>query len=178
MKTLRRCVLIAMLAAVPLQASAEALCKQSKLKTVAADHPECLYFSGTEQFRSKDFAGAARYWQRLVDTKSVPIEHAHLRIDAHNNLGFLYFTGQGVQQDRKRALEYWSLAYHAGHEEAAYHLCHAYMEEGEPADRRAQGRAYCREASRRYARLDRKERKEAAEIMAQIEKFEKRAVAR
>lgn len=66
--------------------------------------------------------------------------------------------------------QYWLPAEKAGHEEAAYHLCHAYEEEN---PKLALG--YCREALRRYGKV---EGTENGEVVAQLRLYINRLEAR
>lgn len=62
--------------------------------------------------------------------------------------------GLGVRQDRERAIQaYWLPAHKAGHDEAGYHLCHAYADE-----RPKWALGYCREALQRYSKAGAAER--------------------
>ena len=83
--------------------------------------------------------------------ESVPLEYEHLRTSAYNNLGYLYFMGQGVKKDRSVAIEYWIHASTLGHEESTYHLCHAYGDAKESGYDPKKALGYCREALRRYS---------------------------
>ncbi len=145
-------------------------CQLQKLEDLSADDPECYFYSGTTAFRAKDFEKAASYWKSLISLKSVPVEAEHLKVDAYNNLGYLYFYGNGVKINKKAALEYWAYALKAGNEEAAYHLCHAHAERKEPTYNPSVALGYCKEALRRYALL--KERDEQIEdIVSQLRSY-------
>ncbi|MDN3575730.1 hypothetical protein QWZ03_02960 [Chitinimonas viridis] len=68
-----------------------------------------------------------------------------------------------MKQDQKRAIQqYWLPAEKAGHEEAAYHLCHAYAD---AAPKLALG--YCHKALRSYRKL-RKADEDNRAIVAQL----------
>lgn len=124
-------------------------CQEPKLETVASDHPECRFYRGTRHFREKEYSAALQEWLAVVDTKDIPKEFEHLRLSAQNNLGYLYYMGWGVKRSSETAIQrYWLPAEKAGHEEAAYHLCHAYAD-----DSRKLALGYCREALRRYNKL-------------------------
>jgi tetratricopeptide (TPR) repeat protein len=153
------------------------LCKQHKLQTLPAMHPECPFYTGTAKYREKDYAAARTQWQALIDLKSVPREDEHPRIDAYNNLGFLYYTGRGVPRNHTRAIEYWGYAVIAGHEEAAYHLCHTYGKVDEPEYDPQRALGYCREAVRRYGQLKEQDQG-TAEVIAQLKTYIERLEAR
>lgn len=139
-------------------AASAAPCAVPELEKRDADHPECLYFTGTAAYRDKDFATSARVWGQLVELQLPTIEHRHLQVDAANNFGFLLFTGKGVDKDIRRAMRLWEDASAHGQEEATYHLCHVYGHRDSPDFARDTALIYCREAHRRYARLSEEER--------------------
>ena len=151
-------------------AMAAVKCDLPELDAVEKADPQCLFYTGTQHFREKSYESAVTSWKQLVALSDVPLEHEHLRTDAHNNLGYMYFMGWGVAADRKTALEYWSYAYKAGHEESAYHLCHYYGEPKEPVYRRQLAKGYCKEALRRYEQLGAK-LNESAEVIRQLNGF-------
>ena len=140
-------------------------CREAKLEKVSDVDPECLYYKGTRLFRSKDYAGASVQWQALVDLKDISKKSAHLQDDANNNLGYLYYMGWGVEKDRMRAIQqYWIPAEQRGHDEAGYHLCHAYATSN---PKLALG--YCSEALRRYERQKALDVDES-EVVSQLKK--------
>ncbi|WP_431048518.1 hypothetical protein [Roseateles sp. L2-2] len=147
-----------LLVTVATASAAAANCDVPKLEQVDAADPQCLYFTGTGAYREKDFATSARVWGQLVELKLPTIEHRHLQLDAANNLGFLLFTGKGVDKDRKRAIRLWEDASAYGQEESTYHLCHVYGDRDSPDFKREVALIYCREAHRRYERLSEEER--------------------
>lgn len=138
-------------------------CQEPKLEALAETHPECRFYKGTSYFRAKEYSSALDQWQVLVDLQDIPKEFEYLRVDAQNNLGFLHFMGWGVKQNKEWAIQqYWLPAEKAGHEEAAYHLCHAYAKESPEL-----ALGYCREALRRYDKIGRTDG-DTNEIIAQI----------
>ncbi len=152
------------------KAVAEDRCQLKDLESVSASHPECLFYSGTAAFREENYSEAARFWKKLISTRSVPIEYEHLKISAYNNLGYLYFFGHGVAPDKKAAIKYWMHATKAGNEEAPFHLCHAYAEEKEPGYDPGRALGFCKEALRRYELLE--ERPEGTEqIVRQLKRY-------
>lgn len=144
-------VFLALAFSVAQKVSAAGNCQLEKLTDTAADGPLCLYYMGTAAYREKDFEQAAKNWKALIALKSVPSELAYLKLDVYNNLGFLYYSGMGVKTDKLAAIRYWKYTFKAGHEEAAYHLCHAYADRDEAAYSPRAARGYCKEALRRYA---------------------------
>lgn len=148
-------------------------CTEPKLEQVASTHPECRFYKGTRHFRAREYEAASQEWLALVNAQDVPKEFEHLRVSAQNNLGYLHYMGWGVKQDRALAIQqYWLPAEKAGHEEAAYHLCHAYAE-----DNPKLALGYCREALRRYAKLGNTDG-DNSEVVAQIRRHIARLEAR
>jgi hypothetical protein len=137
---------------------AAANCTLDDLTDTPADGPLCLFYMGTSAYRDQDFAQAARHWQALIALKSVPAEQAHLKLDVYNNLGYLYYLGMGVKTNKVAAFDYWKYAYKAGHDEAAYHLCHAYADRKRAEFNPRVAREYCTEALRRYAAHEQRDR--------------------
>lgn len=150
-----------------------AACEEPKLESVPSTHPECYFYKGTRHFRAKEYSAALEAWLAVVNQKNLPKELEYLRVDAQNNLGFLYYMGWGVKQNSALAIErFWQPAEKAGHDEAAYHLCHSYVDEG---SKLALG--YCREALRRYTKGGRTD-SDDSEVVAQIRKYLSRLEAR
>lgn len=74
-------------------------CKEPKLESMSSSHPECLFFKGTRHFRAKEYLAASQEWLALVHATDIPKEFEHLRVDAQNNLGYLFYMGWGVKQN-------------------------------------------------------------------------------
>lgn len=148
-------------------------CQEPRLESVPSTHTECHFYKGTRHFREKEYSAALREWLALVDKKDIPKELEHYRASAQNNIGFLYYMGWGVKQNSALAIErYWLPAEKAGLDEASYHLCHAYADEG---NKLALG--YCREALRRYSQSGRAD-SSSSEVVAQIRKHLSRLEAK
>ena len=142
-------------------------CSLPALKDKSNEHPECLFYVGTKNFREKNFAAAFGSWERLRTLEEVPPEFDGYKVDAYNNLGYLHYMGLGTKANPKLALEYWKLAYKAGHAESSYHLCHAYgdADQSEYSPKAALG--YCEEAIRRYGKASDVE----PEILQQLRQY-------
>lgn len=145
-------------------------CELEGLTNVPADDVQCYFYRGTGAYRAENYKLAAANWKSLIALKSVPVEHQHLKVDAYNNLGFLYFYGDGVKQDKKTAIEYWNYAYGAGNEESGYHLCHAYGKASEPMYNPKLALSYCKDSLRRYEAL-KDEEHEQDEIIRQLRSY-------
>lgn len=143
-------VLGAMLSAPAIGAS---MCPLEELKNKAASSPHCHFYQGTAAYRDEDFELAAKHWKNLIALKSVTADERYLQVGAYNNLGFLYFNGNGVAVNKPAAIDYWTFASNSGNEESTYHLCHAYADRKEPTYNPGLARANCTEALRRYELL-------------------------
>ncbi len=131
-------------------ASAAPMCTEPELSSYAADDARCYFYAGTAAYRAKDFKTAVVKWKALAALPELPVELEYLRLSAYNNLGFVYFYGLAGETDKQAALAYWKDAFKAGHDEAAYHLCHAYAVAQEPTYAPKLARGMCKEALRRY----------------------------
>lgn len=138
---------------------------------------ECLFFSGTQHFRGKEYPRALALWQQLAELPEMSAELEAYRLDAYNNVGFLLYMGWGTAPQRQKSLQLWQSAYKAGHAEATYHLCHFYGEPAEPEYEPALALRYCREALLRYKKLgDRPGQSEA--VVKQLELYVSRLESR
>lgn len=148
-------------------------CQEPKLESVPSTHTECYFYKGTRHFRAKEYSAALKEWLAIVEKTDIPKELEHLRVSAQHNIGFLYYMGWGVKQNSELAIErYWLPAEKAGHDEAAYHLCHAYADSG---NKLALG--YCREALRRYSNGGQTDGEDGV-VVAQVRKYIARLEAR
>ena len=129
------------------------MCAREELKNFSASDARCYFYAGTAAYRDKNFKLAAENWKKLIALKGIPIELEYLRVDAYNNLGFLYFYGKETSPNKKLAVEYWTYAMNAGHEESTYHLCQVYGDSEQPTYNAKLARGYCREGLRRYESL-------------------------
>lgn len=124
-------------------------CELAGFESRAPDHPQCLFFSGTRSYREADYESAFAYWERLRALPSIDPSFESLRVDAYNNLGYLFFKGWGTARDLETAIRYWQQATDLGHHEAPYHLCHLLADPAGPSYRPARALGYCRLSLRR-----------------------------
>lgn len=80
--------------------------------------PEAMNTVGSYYLRGKrgfpvDLSKAVEMFQRASELGSV---------EANNNLGNLYYNGEGVQMDKKKCIHYYQVAAMMGHEVARYNL--------------------------------------------------------
>ncbi len=150
------------------------LCELEAASDYPKDHPACLFYTGTDHYRSERYAEARAAWQELVVLPAAEEEARRLFAAARNNLGYLQFNGLGVDQDRAAAVELWKSAAAMGNEEAEYHLCHAYIDAPKPLGDPAAALVHCDQARALYQGMA--ERTEAQEsVLAEVERY--RAVA-
>ena len=115
-----------------------------------ANDPKCVYFSGTKAFRNKNYELAAKYWEQIILLTPTSYEHLELKIDALNNLGYLLFYGDGINQNQNKAIEYWEKAASMGHLESEFHLCHGYADRNEQTYNKNRALLHCYKAQLIY----------------------------
>ena len=118
-----------------------------------ADHPACLYYTGTWHYRNERMEQAATSWSGLVGRDDLGGEYDELRTNALNNLGYLRFYGLGLEEDKTAAIGLWREAVSLGHDESEFHLCHAYGDANEPTYNAVRARRHCRRADAIYSAL-------------------------
>ncbi|MFG0720054.1 hypothetical protein ACF8PU_00010 [Pseudomonas sp. GLN_6] len=77
------------------------------------------------------------------------------------------FFGFGTDKNQSIALEYWKSAILMGHEEAEFHLCHAYADIDETTYHAAKARKHCNKALLIYKSMEPKDN----EILRSIEHY-------
>jgi TPR repeat protein len=123
---------------------------EGKVRDYSQDHPLCLFFTGTEHFRNKEYLKASVKWQELISLPVVPKEYDSLVSDASNNLGYLYYHGLGVNPNMVRGLQFWRRASELGNSESEYHLCYAYGEKSSAVFSREDAKKHCDKAEFLY----------------------------
>lgn len=169
---IRPVIILAILAFCPNLAALES-CDPNDLNLPPGDaHPEHLFYVGTCNYRNKDYAEAARLWNKLLETQGIDSEYHPLQVSAHNNLGYLLFYGYGVSENKIEALNHWNKAISMGHTESEFHLCHAYADTDEPTYDPVKARLHCNKAELIYKGIE--ERDEIQEdILAIIKKYQR-----
>lgn len=115
---------------------------------------EKLFYTGTCHFRNKDYDLSVENWLKLASLENIDPEYQDLQIDVLNNLGYMRFFGYGIEKDQWAAIEYWKQAILMGHEEAEYHLCHAYADRDEPTYTLPRARKHCKKALLIYSGME------------------------
>ena len=77
------------------------------------DDPVAMTHMGRTHYHKRDFGKALEYW-----TKAAELGH----VDAHCCLGDLYYNGNGVEKDEKKAVYHLEQAAIGGHPQARHHL--------------------------------------------------------
>lgn len=85
----------------------------------------CQFYLGTKAYRHQRFTLAAAHWQEVLELP--PTSAPALRASAQNTLGFLYFYGKGIKQNKAQGIRLWQAAAQQGAPEAFLHLGHAYQ---------------------------------------------------
>ena len=128
---------------------------------------EQLFYTGTCHYRNEDYAPAVESWKKLSALENIEPEYEELQIDVLNNLGYMMFFGYGTEQDQEKAITYWQKAIMMGHEEAEYHLCHAYADKDESTYNLHKARQHCKKALLIYRGME----KPNKEILKDINRY-------
>ncbi|WP_444996113.1 hypothetical protein [Aliikangiella sp. IMCC44359] len=118
--------------------------------TQESDIAERLFYEGTCHFRNKDYDQSVILWRKLSTLDIIDQELKELQISSLNNLGYLLFFGYGTEENKQKALAHWHKAVSLGHDEAEYHLCHAYADKKEPTYDQAKALLHCYKAKSIY----------------------------
>lgn len=161
--------ILVMMLSVNLQAEESCTMESIGLEASSAI-PLQLYYTGTCHFRNGDYQEAAEQWMKLAEMKDVPREYAELQTNCANNLGYLLFFGDGVEKDPLKAVSYWTEAAAQGHEEAEYHLCHAYADANASTYDPVKAIPHCDRAAKIYGAIQSRNEDQSI-IFDQIQKY-------
>ena len=120
----------------------------------STSHIEQLFYTGTCHYRNKDYALSVESWERLSQLEPHNTAEKQLKVDVLSNLGFMKFYGLGTRKDQALALSLWKESIAIGHEEAEYHLCHAYADSKESTYHLENARKHCQKAHSIYKSQD------------------------
>lgn len=98
-------------------ALAQEWCQKAADKGLAAAQSHLAFFL----FEQNQFKQAAQWWQKAAEQGNA---------EAQLQLGLLYHTGQGVEQDNETAADWFEAAAEQGHAEAAFNLGVLYANNG------------------------------------------------
>lgn len=122
--------------------------------TAESNLVERLFYEGTCHFRNEDYHRSVVLWRQLSSLENVAEELKELQISSLNNLGYLLFFGYGTKENKQEALEHWNKAALLKHDEAEYHLCHAYADVKEPTYNQAKAILHCNKAKLIYQSIE------------------------
>ncbi len=83
------------------------------MKRVKANDPAALCYMGTYRYEKGDHDSAVKYWTKAAELDDVI---------AHNQLGWMYWKGEGVAKDEKKSVYYLEKAAILGHPFARHNL--------------------------------------------------------
>lgn len=113
----------------PLLAFADESCSLAEVKlSEDSVQAEKLFYVGTCHYRKKEYTTSVALWKELSLLENIEPKYVELQISALNNLGYMFFFGYGIGENKPEAIKYWNQAIALGHTEAEYHLCHAYAD--------------------------------------------------
>ena len=132
---------------------------------------ESYFFTGTCHFRNEDYALAVENWEQLSQLRPATVADEELKIDVLNNLGYMKFYGFGTEQQQDDAVTLWQEAIALGHDEAEYHLCHAYADCQQSTYNKSSARMHCRKAYLVYNGQEQPNKKILAKIEFYLEQL-------
>ena len=87
--------------------------KKRTMERIKANDPAAMCNMGTERYHEGDHDGAIEYWTKAAELGDVV---------AHNQLGYMYGEGKGVEKDAEKAVYHLEKAAIGGHTTARYNL--------------------------------------------------------
>jgi len=104
-------------------------CPIQRLSRLSIEAAECQFTLGRTAYTDRRFADAATHWRRVISIEPQSTRDMDVYAAALGTLGFLYYSGWGVQQDIERAMELLKRSVKFGGLEARRHLGVAYEDE-------------------------------------------------
>jgi hypothetical protein len=92
------------------------------------DDLECQFTLGRIAYGQNDYKKAAEHWNTVVGAKPNDEREKTIVAIAHGTLGYLFYHGKGVKEDRKRAIELYKAAVRLGDLESRQHLGFAFSD--------------------------------------------------
>jgi hypothetical protein len=155
----------------PILAFAGQSCALDEVKlTSNSPLAERLFYVGTCHYRTQEYTSSVALWKELSLLKNIDPEHVELQISSLNNLGYMFFFGYGVVENKSAALAYWKQAIGLGHTEAEYHLCHAYADPKVSTYNPVKALPHCEKAKLIYQGMEKKESDEKT-MLKQINNY-------
>jgi TPR repeat protein len=131
---------------------------------------ERLFYVGTCHYRHQKYEQSVPLWKDLTELQNIEPEYVELQINALNNLGFMFFFGYGIEENKDLAINYWNKAIALGHTESEYHLCHAYADPKVSTYNAVKALPHCKKAKLLYRGMGNKNNQEK-DILKQINKY-------
>ncbi len=91
------------------------------MERIKANDPAAISEMGTERYHEGDHDAAVEYWTMAAEFGDVV---------AHNQLGYMYWNGGGVEKDEEKAVYHYEKAAIGGHHGARYNLACVEHENG------------------------------------------------
>lgn len=101
-------------------------CLSASLQGERRDDLECQFTLGRMAYGQNDYKQAAERWKRVVEAKPNSEREKIIVAIAHGTLGYLFYHGKGVKEDRKQAIELYKAAVRLGDLESRQHLGFAF----------------------------------------------------
>lgn len=155
----------------PQLAFSDESCSLSEVKLNAdSAQAEKLFYIGTCHYRKKEYEASVALWKELTLLENIEPKYAELQISALNNLGYMFFFGYGIEENKPEAIKYWNQAIALGHTEAEYHLCHAYAEAEVSTYNPVKALPHCEKAKLIYQGIEKKSSDEK-DMLKQINNY-------
>jgi TPR repeat protein len=86
---------------------------KNMMKRVKANDPAAMSQVGAERYNKRDHDSAIEYWTKAAELGDV---------EAHYQLGYMYWKGEGVAKDEEKKVYHWEKAAIGGHPIARHYL--------------------------------------------------------
>ena len=104
-------------------------CLPTSSQSEKRDDLECRFTLGRTAYGRKDYKQAAEHWGSVVRANPNSERDKTIIAIAHGTLGYLFYYGKGVKEDRKRAVELYKTAVRLGDLESRQHLGFAFSDQ-------------------------------------------------
>ncbi len=91
------------------------------MERIKKNDPAATTAMGKKHYKAEDYVRAAEYWTEAAELGYV---------EAHFSLGTLYYCGDGVEKDTKKAVYHWEQASIGGHTQARAYLAEQEIKNG------------------------------------------------
>jgi hypothetical protein len=83
------------------------------MERVKANDPAAFLKMGIRRYQEEDYDKAFEYFRKAAELGDM---------DAHYRLGFMYYSGEGIEEDEEKGIYHWKKAAISGHPEARHSL--------------------------------------------------------